>query len=407
VPVADTIWAEDGQLFLGDALRDPIGSILTPAGGYLHVVPRVLAAVAAGLPIDWAATVMSVGSAVIVASLSVYIFVASQRIIPSFWSRAVISGLIVLLPAAGFESLASAANLQYFLLFGCFWALVDRGGSLGRVGAGSSVALATALSTTLSLLLVPLSLWNLATVRERRNRLTSIFFLAGVAIHLVIVFRAVVLATDPTLSQYPVRWSDSNLFALPGLYGLRVVAPLLVGDRLLNDMWMAMGWTFVSVVAISVTGAVIYGALRAASSPRAWTLVALCYSLLLFAVPVAVRGTEHLAPVGGMVTFNGNRYVIAPMWFLVTAGVILIAHRTGSSVAWRALGIGVVVLLLVQVASNYSTLTLRSAGPRWSAELEAARRRCVGSPQAGVRIPITPPVGPPGWGVETTCARVM
>jgi hypothetical protein len=409
-PLADTLWAEDGQLFLTDALEDPLGAILAPAGGYLHAIPRILAATAGALGLVSAAVVLSAGSALLITLLSCFVFFAAREVLPSPWQRATIAGFVVLLPAAGFESLANAANLQFFFVFASFWALVDRPVTWPRAVAGSAIALATAMSTTLALLLVPLSLRGLLVNRRPHHRVTSLVFLMGVAVQAFIVFRAVVLGTDPTLSQYPVRWSESHLLELPGLYGVRVVTPMVVGDRFLDETWSAFGWPFVAVATAVVVGGLLVGALHRGQRP--WILVALAYSLAFFFLPVAARGTDHLAPVGEMVVFNGSRYVLVPMWFLVTAYLVLLGGRSEARERPPrrpfVARVAFVVLLTALVVTNYSVRTLRSSGPRWSDALNWARVECAtrGDDDVEIRIPITPELAGPGWAVVAQCRAV-
>jgi hypothetical protein len=62
----DTIWAEDGAIFLSDALTAPGGSLFEVYGGYVHPVPRIVAAVASWLPLEHAALVFALAWALVV-----------------------------------------------------------------------------------------------------------------------------------------------------------------------------------------------------------------------------------------------------------------------------------------------------------------------------------------------------
>jgi hypothetical protein len=42
-PPWHTLWAEDGRVFLPDALAHPLSSLVTPYAGYLQLVPRLIA----------------------------------------------------------------------------------------------------------------------------------------------------------------------------------------------------------------------------------------------------------------------------------------------------------------------------------------------------------------------------
>ncbi|CCQ14414.1 putative uncharacterized protein [Rhodococcus sp. AW25M09] len=59
------LFAEDGQIFLAEAHNDGIAAIITPYAGYLHVIPRLVAALLEPLPVTsapiaylWAAVVV-------------------------------------------------------------------------------------------------------------------------------------------------------------------------------------------------------------------------------------------------------------------------------------------------------------------------------------------------------------
>ena len=58
----DSVWAEDGTVFLGTAMKDGLAeSILQPYAGYGHIVPRFLAALASAAPMWAIAATLSLG----------------------------------------------------------------------------------------------------------------------------------------------------------------------------------------------------------------------------------------------------------------------------------------------------------------------------------------------------------
>lgn len=399
VPAVNTIWAEDGQLFLADAVREGGSAILDPAGGYLHLAPRTLSLIAAALPIRWSAFVFALGSALVVSFLSVYVFVASRRALSSSWARAVLASTMVLLPAAAFESVANAANLQYYFVFASFWALVHRPATKGGAFVASLVALVATASTTLTGLFAPIALWK-AIRRHGLERAVAIAFLVGLSVQAVTVFRAVVLESDPSLAQYPVRWSASDVTDLPGLYGLRVGAALLLGDRWIDDAWLSFGWVLAVVglvaAAITVTVALVRG-----GPTRRWGLVAGVLSILTFVLPVAARGTGHLLPTA-MYSYAGNRFTLVPMWMLVTAALVVV-NRTRR----RSPGVAVIVLLSVVTLVNFRMSTPRSAGPPWSAEVASAEQRCSAGAIEETNLHIAPAFRTPSeWQVRLPCDRL-
>ena len=80
----NTIWAEDASVFLNQALNKGILRAFTiPYSGYLHVVPRLFAALAAVLPLAWAAAIFGIGSALVVSLLGVFLYRATEGLILS------------------------------------------------------------------------------------------------------------------------------------------------------------------------------------------------------------------------------------------------------------------------------------------------------------------------------------
>jgi hypothetical protein len=134
----DTVWAEDGSVFLADALNHSFFSTLfEPHGGYLHVVPRLVAGLAASLPLELAAPTFNVVSALVVSLLASFVYLASANKLQARSSRLALSTLVALLPAAGSELLGNAANLHFYLIFACFWALMWRSDTPERSARGS------------------------------------------------------------------------------------------------------------------------------------------------------------------------------------------------------------------------------------------------------------------------------
>src|SRR5205085_2586136 len=73
VPVWNSLWAEDGQVFLSGAVRSFRGTFFDQNGGYVHVVPRLIAGIVAALPVHEAAAGMAVGAAAAVALVAGFV----------------------------------------------------------------------------------------------------------------------------------------------------------------------------------------------------------------------------------------------------------------------------------------------------------------------------------------------
>ncbi len=179
----ETIWAEDGRVFLQSALsQGPLAAFSGTYAGYLHVVPRVAAEAAALLPLGLASEVITLAANGIAALCAFAVFVATRPHLRSPVLRALLAVSLVLLPTAGVEVLNNLANVQWYLLTASFWLLLWRPHSrVGNLGA-SLLLVATALSAPLSVLLVPLALARLTVAPRGRTALPVWLFAGAVAV---------------------------------------------------------------------------------------------------------------------------------------------------------------------------------------------------------------------------------
>jgi hypothetical protein len=93
------LWAEDGRVFLVQALERGVGAVNDSYAGYLHVVPRLIAMGASWLPFGWTPTVYALGAAVVTSACCA--LVLSDRmawLMPSWFARAGTFVLLLCLP---------------------------------------------------------------------------------------------------------------------------------------------------------------------------------------------------------------------------------------------------------------------------------------------------------------------
>jgi hypothetical protein len=106
------LWAEDGQLFFPDALRLGYSAIFEQYGGYLHVLPRLLSATFARLPLEHYALLINLSSLTIYAGSAALLARSVLRgLIPNDGLR--ITGAVALCFLPGlWEILNNVANLH-------------------------------------------------------------------------------------------------------------------------------------------------------------------------------------------------------------------------------------------------------------------------------------------------------
>jgi hypothetical protein len=396
----DTVWAEDGSIFLGDAVRRSwLDALTTSYAGYFHLVPRLLAWSATAVQPGAAASVLAAEAAACVAAVAVLVYVASAGHLTSRVARMVVAGIVVLLPLAQAEVLNSIANLHWYGLYALFWLLLwTPAGRTGRIVALVAVLL-VAGSDILVAAYVPLALARLAVRRERHS------LMLAVALGIGLLAQIVGLATGESsrdLSPNPKDWLTGYL--------VRVVPDTMLGGRWFAAKQVDMHWLALAGVAWILVALVLGAAWLAAV--RLWTRpnqplagAAAVHSVLLYALPVTLSGAAI------------PRYGAAPAMLLVTAFVALVQPaRAGDGspsrfwLGMRASAVplaGYVALLAVVCALNLRVTNERAEGPSWRDGMSAARVWCASPDQgATARVAVSPVTDPPTWWADLPCSYV-
>jgi hypothetical protein len=431
VPTYRAVFGEDGGIFLTEALAHPsIGTIFTPYQGYLQVASRVVAAAAAALPLSWAAIVLAVLPALLVASLSLYVFYASRAVFAQPWSRAALALLMVALPV-GYDINASATNLHWYLDFACAWVFLGPQHRWREVVAGGLVAVLAALSDPLVALFLPLVGYRVVQAwRSGKSgspigrRLLSVR--RELAVPLLFCVALLAQAAVVVLRQAPTPFVETHPAELPELYGLRVAGSVLLGDAPLPVL-VAHAGAWVAFVAVVAVGVLLLAGLtqrRHVRRLRVGGLLAL--SLLWLVVPLLLRGTSTLLDVD-RIPLPGSRYTVNPILLLASALLLAVEKPTATRFSGRTLGPQLIVglLLLVSVVTGFRLVAQRSNGPVWSDELAAARATCLathGRPAEPGRsaeypwgrapapdevlVPVSPRAPAPPWSAAVPCAEI-
>jgi len=402
---------EDASVFLADALNRPFGEALTTTySGYLHVVPRLLAEIAALFPPAWAAVVLSGEAALVTAGLALVVYTASAGLLPRRIQRVLVSAPMVVLPLAQSEMLNSVAMLRWQLIYTTFWAVLWVSPSrAGRVVGPTVIALA-ALSDNVVWLFLPLAV---ARLWQRRDG-GSIAAVAALGLGTVaqagaLLFGASSRGLTPRLD--PV-WAISA-------YVVRPVPQSVVGARWVTEqpahtiaglLPVAAGWLIVAVLVLL--------AWRRFTAPL-WTLAwaSIGYSVAVYLFCAMVVG------------FAGPRYG-APAALLVITGLVALTNPRGDLLVPERAGLrevapwlpvaALAALLAVVCVVNFRVPGDRTGGPRWSDGLREARIACAAGgtpvatpveephpalPPAGL-ITADVPVSPVrmGWSAHLPCA---
>ena len=397
--VRDTMWAEDGQRFLQDALdHGAFHDLLVPYAGYLHVVPRLVVGVAAEVaPTAQLALAISLGSAIVVGLVTAVVYVCSGAVFTHVAPRILIASITALAPLAPVEVLGSVANLHWYLLWMAPWLLLHRPRTRRGAVVPAVIGFLAALTEIQLVVFLPLVV---ARPFDRRMWLIRAGVIAGLAGQ----FAATVLAPRPGsrhLGHDPASTLDGFL--------LNVVLSSWLPPHAAAALVAATGWVLPWALALPFAAA-FAACLRFGGPQRrilAWTLGGGSVATWLLAywanqtVPLYARwGTHDLA------VFIPLRYAVVPQMLLLA---LLVAAATTLFSASLRRGIRLAALACVALAALMLVLqftptgTRRDGGPEWMPWVERAERVCT---RTAATAPQTIPIAPARWGVVLGCSRL-
>lgn len=391
----DTVYAEDGAVFLADAVSaSDWGGLFSAYAGYYHLVPRLLGGLAAAFPAPAAATALAVSAAVVTAGLAVLVFMASAGHLSSPLARVLVAAPVVVVPLAQQEVPNSVANLHWPALYAVFWLLIwTPPGRVGRIVA-PAVLLLTALSDILIVVFLPLAALRWLLRRDRYSVVLSTLLTVGVLVQLTARFTG-------------SGSRDLTLDPLPPVTGylLRAVPAAILGERWLPEAGADPRRLALAAVAWLLLVVALLVAVRRVTQPR-WVLAgaAAVHSVVLYGLPVVLTG---VAP---------SRYAVAPGLLLIVALVALLHPAGPDTTSARPIGeqspappqrvtraplVALAVLFLAVWMVNLQVDTERAHGPGWRAEVDQARVRCEEDVTTRVELPITPAAS--DWRVSLPC----
>ncbi|ORA71691.1 hypothetical protein BST25_16110 [Mycobacterium heidelbergense] len=323
------LFAEDGKIFLAEAHNNGLGAFVKPYAGYLHLIPRMLAALlepfpATAAPVLYAVAALVVHVAMLVPALSVRL----DWIIPGRTLRAVLFTLLCLMPPLP-EALANVANLIFVGGISLLLLMLSDDPRSGRGRVGELLAVgALGLSGPLIVLFAPWFVWRWRRTRSRH----SLVVLATV------VSAALVQGAIFLLSDRPAPGAAPGY--LPRVWVERIGVSWLFGhvDLLNSPIWIvlsvaAMIWC-VGVVVVTVV------ALRR-TAVALWLL-----HFALLAAPVLAYG--YMPPPS-----YGQRHFVVPTAIVIVMLVAVIGARRWAVAAIVLLAVGAGGMLYDFIAAPY------------------------------------------------------
>jgi hypothetical protein len=308
---------EDGQIFLSQAHNDGLAAFAQPYEGYLHLIPRIVAAVLEPFPVTAAPILYAIAALLVhVAMLTPALSARLEWIIPGRMLRAVLFALLCLMPPM-WEVLANISNL---IFVGGISLLLLMLSDDPRTRAGKAAELvavaALGLSGPLIAIFVPWFVW-----RWRRTRSRHGLALVGVTVAAALVQGLIFLLSNR-------QESGGSLVYLPVVWIERVGASWLFGDAYLpSSSWRIAGFVAASVWCVGAVVITVVVLRRTAIA--LWLL-----HFALLAAPVLAYG--YMRP-----PIADQRHFVVPTAIAIVLLVAVIgAHRWAiAAVAWLAVGV--------------------------------------------------------------------
>jgi len=380
-------WAEDALIFFKDALLHPFAdTVFRPYAGYLHVIPRLIAAATVRtIPATWAPAAFN-DAAILLAAGSLWLFSLPRFrfLLDSDWAR-FFACCLVAVAHPGVEIINTLANAHWYLTLAALLLLVMPASGRWEAAAIAMALALISLSAPLCLLLMPLALY----MTQRRNRGAARFGAATIVVvcgvQVCVAARIAAPSVGLNLELAGVGLWTVDFLRCEFLY-------LLLGRPAAQSLCtnvMPASWGL-SAVLLAALLMVLWRknpAARRGAEGLAWA-VCLGWMILPFLMRrLAETRVEQLLYSNGEPV--GTRYLFLPYCLLVFLIARAIAELRDGGRAARAAGHALGVTLVLAAATG----GLRAKAfedYKWRKEVRAARR-------GG---PIAISVNPPGWTLE-------
>lgn len=387
----DTVWAEDGNLFLAEAIMSgPWSVLVTGYAGYQHLVPRIATAlILSVVPIDGFGIAVFVVCSLLVGLVAAAIFWLSRDLVPWMPARLVLAAITIALPLSAQEVLGNLADIHSYALWLMPWLLLYRPRTLsGGIGWGV-VALLCAMTEIQAIVFLPLLLLMVRPA-HRTAWPIGVGFLLGMLGQL--------LTTLLTPRDSAASWLGLRSIVLGYLYN--TVLPLLNPDPVWqNGVLAASGPLVPALVALPFAVAIVVAVLWGTTRQRILIAALVVASFALYAAAVTIDGGLYFAyaahnPVDGFWGIQNSRYGVASGMLLAAtvpvAASALVVRFAGATRATVISTIAVCALVGWFAFASTLSFSARESGVTWSGSVREAREQCESDDIDGGRVLVAP-----------------
>lgn len=391
-PAQGTIWAEDGAVFLQDALsRRGILDVFAPYQGYLHVVPRAaLKFVVRFFSVDDYATAISFLSCGLVSLIALMVFHCSKALSTNVLVRLAWASITILVAPGPLETQGNFANVHWYLLWLAPWILMKPAQSRREGVLLFAVAALASLTEILTLMFVPLFLYRL---RNKSYWPARAGLLIGILCQLI------------TTMSYP-RSAPSepvNLGSVAEGWFLNSSSALAFGTstQISRNILNFGAWPIV-LAALPFFLAFVYLLVKGSSQVRLLALIFVVASVGVWSAAVAFNFSKFFDysafDTAQWHDFLLGRYSTVPSMFLLALLPLLAASL--EKISRTAMASVLTSVVVLQCLYFFPATVFRQEGPVWAVGVEKARQSCTADP-ALVELPIG--IAPETWKVRVRC----
>lgn len=387
-----TMWAEDGRVFLWDALfTPPWSTLMQPYDGYYHLLPRAGAeAVSLTMePAGYALAIAALGCIAAGATAGL-VYVFSRAVTDNRLLRVAFAAVTVLVPTLPLEVLGNLANLHWFVLWLTPWMLLYAPRTwAGSVGLGA-LAVVCALTEIQVAFFLPLFVWRRREIRRWPVRLGLLLGLAVQA-----------FADSP---RAPVTAPLPHAEDVVGGYLVNTVLSLWIGPvRTVTAAVVDLGWGVAVIALLPSLAAFLLVLRRGTPVQRVAAVTFPVASVLVWSAAIIINRAQfgYTRPARGSETmFAILRYSPVPSMFLLAGLLLALTVLPRTRTAQVAAAFCALPLVYVAATGFVPGTTSRSDGPVWTSELDSARSACLADPALQFQ---EFDIAPPRWVARVPC----
>lgn len=298
------LWAEDGNIFINQALSLGLESILNPYAGYIHLYPRLISLLAVQFDLIFLPTIFFMAwlGAVLYSSFVVFQWLYKQT--KSMMTSMIIPLLILLQPHSG-ETFFNITNAQWFLPLALIVLLIDKDYQVSY--KNFFVLIILGLTGPFSILLLPILFLSIIIKKDLKNNYLKYFLIISTAfIQIYFMMKSNRVGGD--IDTNIIHWAKSfYIFLTFGTKGLFAILSILV--------WITI---FAYLIKIFFD---IYKKEISKSQMNGFLLIIGLFIIYFAGLWSTKQFPLALHPMGG-----GARYFVIPYALLILSLPLLIQH---------------------------------------------------------------------------------